>query len=67
MGTDATTAASCTFLDGHPLVDTNHMEESAGGPDLTVGVLPHSGKTTLVEVGGLCPDMPHDDDERMTT
>ena len=46
----AVPACSCTFLDGHVLLDGNHAEESAGGPDLTVGLLPHSRKVSYLEV-----------------
>ena len=31
-------------------LDLNHLEEAANGPDVTIAVLPKSGKLTYVEV-----------------
>jgi len=43
-------ACSCSFLDGHPVLDINYVEEAAGGPELTVGILPRSKRLSYLEV-----------------
>jgi len=44
--------ASCSagFIDGTPILDLNYIEDSAGGPDLPVAILPKSGKVTMLQM-----------------
>uniref|UniRef100_A0A6N2MUP9 Exoribonuclease phosphorolytic domain-containing protein n=1 Tax=Salix viminalis TaxID=40686 RepID=A0A6N2MUP9_SALVM len=37
---DLVTSCSAGFLNTTPLLDLNYVEDSAGGPDVTVGILP---------------------------
>ncbi|KAK4411474.1 Exosome complex component RRP41 [Sesamum angolense] len=37
---DLVTSCSAGYLNGTPLLDLNYVEDSAGGPDVTVGILP---------------------------
>ncbi|KAL1919349.1 uncharacterized protein VTP21DRAFT_2042 [Calcarisporiella thermophila] len=43
---------ACTggCLEKQPVLDLNHIEESSESPELTIGVLPRSGKVTLVQM-----------------
>ncbi|KJE91386.1 exosome component 4 [Capsaspora owczarzaki ATCC 30864] len=47
---DFVCACSVGCIDDTPLLDINYIEDSAGGPDLTVAVLARSRKTVLVEM-----------------
>ena len=38
------------FWDTNCFTDLNYLEETAGGPDLTVAMLPKSGKMVLLQV-----------------
>eukprot|EP01114_Cavostelium_apophysatum_P015881 TRINITY_DN4415_c0_g1_i2.p1 TRINITY_DN4415_c0_g1~~TRINITY_DN4415_c0_g1_i2.p1 ORF type:complete len:252 (+),score=23.22 TRINITY_DN4415_c0_g1_i2:104-757(+) len=41
-------AAGC--IDGTPILDLNYIEDSAGGPDLPLAILPQSGKITMLQM-----------------
>ncbi|PSS11670.1 Exosome complex component like [Actinidia chinensis var. chinensis] len=43
--------ASCSagYLNSTALLDLNYVEDSAGGPDVTVGILPKLDKVTLLQ------------------
>ncbi|GAQ84546.1 3'-5'-exoribonuclease family protein [Klebsormidium nitens] len=49
--------ASCAagYLNGTPLLDLNYVEDSAGGPDLTVALLPKAEKVTLLQMDSKLP------------
>ncbi|XP_037555279.1 exosome complex component RRP41 [Dermacentor andersoni] len=47
---DYVCACSVGFVDGVPLVDISHLEESLRGPELTVAVLPKSQQMVLLEM-----------------
>ncbi|KAK4483511.1 hypothetical protein RD792_010708 [Penstemon davidsonii] len=47
---DLVTSCSAGFLNGTPLLDLNYVEDSAGGPDVTVGILPKLDKVTLLQM-----------------
>lgn len=47
---DFVCACTATYIDNTPMLDINHLEEMAGGPDLTVATLPKSGKIVLLQM-----------------
>ncbi|KAL0464880.1 UNVERIFIED_CONTAM: Exosome complex component RRP41 [Sesamum latifolium] len=47
---DLVTSCSAGYLNGTPLLDLNYVEDSAGGPDVTVGILPKLDKVTLLQM-----------------
>ncbi|KAJ0100877.1 hypothetical protein Patl1_06582 [Pistacia atlantica] len=47
---DIVTSCSAGYLNSIPLLDLNYVEDSAGGPDVTVGILPTLDKVTLLQV-----------------
>ena len=47
---DYVCACSAGCIDKEPILDLNNLEESADTPELTVAILPRSGKVNLVEV-----------------
>ncbi|XP_035540720.1 exosome complex component RRP41 homolog [Juglans regia] len=47
---DLVTSCSAGYLNSTPLLDLNYVEDSAGGPDVTVGFLPKLDKVTLLQV-----------------
>ena len=47
---DYVCACTATYLEKKPLVDMNHTEEMGKGPDLNIGLLPNSGKLSLVQM-----------------
>ncbi|KAL6575668.1 Exosome complex component rrp41 [Orobanche hederae] len=49
---DLVTSCSAGYLNGTPLLDLNYVEDSAGGPDVTVGILPKLDKVTLLQMDG---------------
>ncbi|CAK7348772.1 unnamed protein product [Dovyalis caffra] len=46
---DLVTACSDGYLNSTPLLDLNYVEDSAGDPDVTVGILPKLDKVTLLQ------------------
>ncbi|KAI8988036.1 exosome component 4 [Mycotypha africana] len=47
---DFACACSAGCIDKEPVLDLNHLEESADTPELTLAILPRSGKVTLLEM-----------------
>jgi hypothetical protein len=47
---DIVTSCSAGYLCSTPLLDLNYIEDSAGGPDVTVGFLTKMDKVTLLQV-----------------
>ncbi|KAF0911772.1 hypothetical protein E2562_012279 [Oryza meyeriana var. granulata] len=47
---DIVTSCSAGYLCSTPLLDLNYIEDSAGGPDVTVGILAKMDKVTLLQV-----------------
>uniref|UniRef100_A0A7C8ZNV5 tRNA nucleotidyltransferase n=1 Tax=Opuntia streptacantha TaxID=393608 RepID=A0A7C8ZNV5_OPUST len=47
---DLVTSCSAGYLNSTPLLDLNYIEDSAGGPDVTVGLLPKLDKVTLLQM-----------------
>ncbi|GFP91947.1 exosome complex component rrp41 [Phtheirospermum japonicum] len=47
---DLVTSCGAGYLNGTPLLDLNYVEDSAGGPDVTVGILPKLDKVTLLQM-----------------
>ncbi|KAG6749589.1 hypothetical protein POTOM_046647 [Populus tomentosa] len=52
---DLVTSCSAGFLNSTPLLDLNYIEDSAGGPDVTVGILPKLDKVTLLQMDAKLP------------
>lgn len=51
--TEYVVACTASLANGDvPLVDISHLEETSGGPNLTIAALPLSGK--VCESGALC-------------
>lgn len=48
---DFVCACSASYIEDTPMLDLNYLEETSGGPDLTVATLPKSGKIVLLQVG----------------
>ena len=42
------------YLEGHPLLDLNFMEDSAGGPDCSVALHPGSDRMVLLQMDSRC-------------
>lgn len=47
---DLAVSCSAGYLNSTPLLDLNYVEDSAGGADVTVGILPKLDKVTLLQV-----------------
>ena len=47
---DYVCACTATYLEDKALVDMNHTEEMGKGPDLNVGLLPNSGKISMLQM-----------------
>ncbi|KOM24851.1 hypothetical protein LR48_Vigan1251s000100 [Vigna angularis] len=47
---DHVTSCSAGYLNSTSLLDLNYVEDSAGGPDVTLGILPKLDKVTLLQV-----------------
>lgn len=47
---DLVTSCSAGYLNSTPLLDLNYIEDSAGGPDVTVGYLPKLEKMPLIQM-----------------
>ncbi|EOX95793.1 3'-5'-exoribonuclease family protein isoform 1 [Theobroma cacao] len=52
---DIVTSCSAGYLNSTPLLDLNYIEDSAGGPDVTVGILPKLDKVTLLQMDAKLP------------
>ncbi|XVF80178.1 hypothetical protein PTKIN_Ptkin15bG0050200 [Pterospermum kingtungense] len=52
---DIVTSCSAGYLNSNPLLDLNYIEDSAGGPDVTVGILPKLDKVTLLQMDAKLP------------
>ncbi|KAF3793830.1 Exosome complex component RRP41-like protein [Nymphaea thermarum] len=52
---DLVTSCSAGYLNSTPLLDLNYIEDSAGGPDVTVGVLAKLEKVTLLQMDSKLP------------
>ncbi|KAJ0435241.1 putative ribosomal protein S5 domain 2-type [Helianthus annuus] len=52
---DLVTSCSAGYLNSTPLLDLNYMEDSAGGADVTVGILPKLDKVTLLQMDAKLP------------
>ncbi|KAE8716857.1 3'-5'-exoribonuclease family protein isoform 2 [Hibiscus syriacus] len=52
---DIVTSCSAGYLNSTPLLDLNYIEDSAGGPDVTVGILPKLDKVTLLQMEAKLP------------
>ena len=47
-------ACSAGFLDGTPVLDINHLEESGGGPEVHVAALVNLNRVVLVQSDNKC-------------
>jgi len=47
---DLAVSCSAGYLNSTPLLDLNYVEDSAGGADVTVGILPKLDKVSLLQV-----------------
>uniref|UniRef100_A0A803M4Y1 Uncharacterized protein n=1 Tax=Chenopodium quinoa TaxID=63459 RepID=A0A803M4Y1_CHEQI len=52
---DLVTSCSAGYLNTTSLLDLNYVEDSAGGPDVTVGFLPKLDKVTLLQMDSKLP------------
>ncbi|CAL9135037.1 unnamed protein product [Musa textilis] len=52
---DIVTSCSAGYLSSTPLLDLNYIEDSAGGPDVTVGILAKMDKVTLLQMDAKLP------------
>ncbi|KAH7651553.1 exosome complex component RRP41 protein [Dioscorea alata] len=52
---DLVTSCSAGYLCTTPLLDLNYVEDSAGGPDVTVGILAKTEKVTLLQMDAKLP------------
>ncbi|BAT07056.1 exosome complex component RRP41 homolog [Oryza sativa Japonica Group] len=52
---DIVTSCSAGYLCSTPLLDLNYIEDSAGGPDVTVGFLTKMDKVTLLQMDAKLP------------
>ncbi|KAJ4768855.1 Exosome complex component RRP41 [Rhynchospora pubera] len=52
---DIVTSCSAGYLCTMPLLDLNYAEDSAGGPDVTVGILAKMDKVTLLQMDAKLP------------
>ncbi|GLT46616.1 hypothetical protein SLA2020_203600 [Shorea laevis] len=52
---DIVTSCSAGYLNSTALLDLNYTEDSAGGPDVTVGILPKLDKVTLLQMDAKLP------------
>ncbi|KAK1286302.1 hypothetical protein QJS10_CPB20g02077 [Acorus calamus] len=58
---DLVTSCSAGYLKSTPLLDLNYVEDSAGGPDVTVGILPKLDKVTLLQMDAKLPNETFED------
>ena len=47
---DFVVSCAAGMIDGHMLADLNYVEDSAGGPDLPVALMPNMNKITLLQM-----------------
>ncbi|PRQ24077.1 putative polyribonucleotide nucleotidyltransferase, PNPase/RNase PH domain-containing protein [Rosa chinensis] len=47
---DIVTSCSAGYLNSTPLLDLNYIEDSAGGTDVTLGIMPKLDKVTLLQM-----------------
>jgi exosome complex component RRP41 len=47
---DLVVSCAAGYLNSTPLLDLNYIEDSGGGPDLTVGIFPKLDKVSLLQV-----------------
>ena len=52
---DIVTSCSAGYLCSTPLLDLNYIEDSAGGADVTVGILAKMDKVTLLQMDAKLP------------
>ncbi|KAL6073658.1 Exosome complex component RRP41 [Balamuthia mandrillaris] len=52
---DFVVSAAAGYINGTPILDLNYVEDSAGGPDLPVAILPKSGKVTMLQMDSKLP------------
>uniref|UniRef100_A0A1D1Y642 Exosome complex component RRP41 n=1 Tax=Anthurium amnicola TaxID=1678845 RepID=A0A1D1Y642_9ARAE len=52
---DLVTSCCAGYLNSTPLLDLNYLEDSAGGPDVTVGLLVKLDKVTLLQMDAKLP------------
>jgi exosome complex component RRP41 len=52
---DFVTSCSSGYVEGTPLLDLNYIEDSAGGPDLPLALLPQSGKIIMLQMDSKLP------------
>ncbi|PUZ64830.1 hypothetical protein GQ55_3G174200 [Panicum hallii var. hallii] len=52
---DIVTSCSAGYLCSKPLLDLNYLEDSAGGPDVTVGILAKKDKVTILQMDAKLP------------
>jgi len=52
---DFVCACAAGYIESTPILDLNYMEDSAGGPDLPLALLPQSGKITMVQMDSKLP------------
>ncbi|KAF8412155.1 hypothetical protein HHK36_000111 [Tetracentron sinense] len=52
---DLVTSCSAGYLNSNPLLDLNYVEDSAGGPDVTVGILAKLDRVTLLQMDAKLP------------
>ncbi|KAH1248641.1 Exosome complex component RRP41 [Glycine max] len=45
----------CGFSNSTPLLDLSYVEDSAGGPDVTLGIMPKLHKVTLLQMDSKLP------------
>jgi exosome complex component RRP41 len=52
---DFVVACAAGYIEGTPILDLNYLEDSAGGPDLPLAILPQSGKITMLQMDSKLP------------
>ncbi|CAN6726226.1 unnamed protein product [Malus baccata var. baccata] len=52
---DLVTSCSAGYLNSTPLLDVNYVEDSAGGADVTLGIMPKLDKVTLLQMDAKLP------------
>eukprot|EP01121_Diplochlamys_sp_Union-15-3_P013887 TRINITY_DN4374_c0_g1_i2.p1 TRINITY_DN4374_c0_g1~~TRINITY_DN4374_c0_g1_i2.p1 ORF type:complete len:198 (-),score=9.84 TRINITY_DN4374_c0_g1_i2:13-606(-) len=52
---DFVIACSVGCVDGIPLLDLNHVEESSGSPDIPVAILPKTNEIIMLQLGSRLP------------
>ncbi|KAF6166380.1 hypothetical protein GIB67_034931 [Kingdonia uniflora] len=52
---DLVTSCSAGYLNNTPLLDLNYVEDSAGGADVTIGILAKLDKVILIQIDAKLP------------